>query len=315
MLTPIIGALKRIEIQKYNYSLEHICCLRILEKIDADASSAMIRMLTDLDIYNMMMAREINFRFKDLSSIFKNPNPWRYFRRLFYPGDTETVDRIRKENPILQITTHNLLVISRPLFEALGERLRMIVLTRHPLYMVKQWHRYVDLYGKDPRDFTIWLDYKGKAIPFFANGWEETYLRSNAMDKAIYSIAHLTQKENEICRSFSPQEQSQVLVIPFEPFVLNPWPYLEKMKSLLGTEVTSRTLKELKRQNVPRKKIADGVGHSIYKKYGWEPAGREGGERAELDKRWDFASKEASKEALSVLERICSEYERQYPFP
>lgn len=312
MLTPIIGALKRVEIQKFNYTIEHICCLRLLDKIDVDASSAMIRMLTDLDIYNMMMSRETNFRWKDLSSIFKNPNPWRYLRRLFYPGDHETIGRIQKENPILQITTHNLLVISQPLFEALKKRVRLIILIRHPLYMIKQWHLYVEMYGKDAREFTIWINYKGKSLPFFANGWEEKYLQSNTMEKSIYSIEYLTQKEKEIYQSLSSEEQSQVLMIPFEHFVLTPWPYLKKMERLLDTEVTTLTKKELKKQKVPRCRIADGIGLPIYKKYGWEPAGTQRSEREELEKRWDFAARGASPEALKVLEKICKDYEKEF---
>ena len=101
LLTAIIGSLKRVEIQRYNYTIEHFCSLYFLDKIGADVVASMIRMQIDLDLYNMMMGRESNFRFKDCSSIFKNPKPWRYIRRLFYPGGAEAVERIKKEKPIM----------------------------------------------------------------------------------------------------------------------------------------------------------------------------------------------------------------------
>lgn len=312
LLTPIIGSLDRVEIQKFNYTVEHICSLYALGNVDQDVSSVMIRMLTDLDIYNMMMSRETNFRFKDLSSIFKNPKPWRYIRRLFTPGDDETLIRIKKEKPILQITTHNLLVISPPLFNALGNRLRIINMVRHPLYMVKQWYCYIDLYGKDPRDFTIWFDYKGKTLPFFARGWEEKYLNSNSMDRVIYSIDHLSRLEELVAESLTSEQRSQLLLIPFEQFVLDPWPYMKRMETLLGTKVTSATLRELKKQKVPRKMIADGIVRPIYKKYGWQPPEKGANEKLELEKRREFAAQYASAEGMNLLDKISTAYETKY---
>lgn len=312
MLTPILGGFENVEIQKFNYPLEHICCLSLLEKLERDAAGSMIRMLTDLDIYNLMLSREVNFRFKDLSSIFKNPGGWRYIRRLFRNDGNGAVETIRQKNPILQITTHNALVLSPPLFEALGERVRMVVILRHPLYMIKQWRVYVEMYGKDPRDFTIWIDWKGKTVPFFARGWEEKYLDANPMDRVIYSVAHLSQKEDEVLSRLSPQEKSRVLLIPFEHFVLKPWPFVESIEHLLQTRLTPRGRREMKRQRVPRKNVADGIGRAIYKKYGWKAAS--GDEQAELESRMAYAAQEATPEALDVLRRLCTNYETRYPF-
>lgn len=313
MLTPIIGSLDRVEIMKYNYALEHICCLRLLDKVDAETSKVMVKMLTDLDIYHMMMSRETNFRFKDLSSIFKNPRKWRYIQRLFLKGDEATIPRIKKERPILHHCVHNLLVISPSLFEALGERMRLITIVRHPLYMIIQWYLYVEHYGKDPRDFTIWISHEtGKAVPFFARGWEEKYFSSGAMDKSIYSIEHLSNLEDQVLEAMTDDQRSQTLVIPFEYFVFNPWPYMERIEAMLGTKRTRATLREMKRQRVPRKMLAEGLDLPVYsKKCGWTPPEHKT-ERAEMQKRWDYAEKIASKEAMDVLNRISKKYEERY---
>jgi hypothetical protein len=47
----------------------------------------------------------------------------------------------------------------------------------------------------------------------------------------------------------------QVLTIPFESFVLDPWPYLKKIEDLLGSKMTSKIKRIIKKQNVPRKKL------------------------------------------------------------
>lgn len=312
MMTPIVGSLERVEMQKFNYALEYICSLHLLGRLDDDAATVMIRMLTDLDLYNMTMARETNFRWSDVSSVFSNPGPWRYVRRLFGPGDEAAAARIRTEKPILHITAHNLLAISPPLFAALGDRLRLLEVVRHPLYMVKQWHHYIDRYGTDVRDFTIWFEYQGRSLPFFARGWEERYRSSNAMDRVIYSIEHLTQLGQGAMARLSANQQAQAMIMPFERFVLDPWPYLRRLEGMLGSRVTALTRRELKRQKVPRSRIADGLARPIYREYGWQPATRGSDERRELEMRREYAAQHASAEGLGTLDRMCAAYEAEH---
>ena len=50
MMTPIIGSLARVELQKFSESLEHVCGLRLLGTIGEDVATMHIRMMTDLDL-------------------------------------------------------------------------------------------------------------------------------------------------------------------------------------------------------------------------------------------------------------------------
>ena len=312
LITAILGSFTGVEIQKYNYTLEHICSLAQLEKIDDGTATAMIRMLTDTDLYNMMMSRETNFRFSDCSSIFQNPGPWRYLRRLFQPGDAAAVERIRATKPILHNMIHNLLVLSPTLFKALGERMRMVEVVRHPLYMIKQWYLYIERYGTDARDFTIWFEYNGHSLPFFARGWEDRYLSAAPMDRVIYSIAHLSRQGEQVLCGLSDEERRQVLIIPFERFVLDPWPYVRQLEQLLGTTATALTRRELKRQRVPRKRIAEALPLPIYKQYGWVPPEKRSTEREELSRRRRYAAEYATREGMEELDRLSREYEETY---
>ncbi len=309
MMTPIIGSLARVELQKFNEPLEHVCGLRWLGIIPEDAATMQIRMMVDLDLYQQMMSREVNVRPADLTSIFRNPGTLRYLRRLVQPGDAVAVERIQQEHPILHITMHNALAISPPLFEALGGAVRILEIIRHPLYMIKQWRLYVERYGSDARDFTLWCDYQSRAVPFFARGWEERFLTAGPMDRAIFSIEHLLAMGSQALAALPPAQRAQVLIVPFEPFVLDPWPWLAQMETLLGTSVTAATRRELRRQRVPRKRIADGVARSIYKQYGWTPPQQGADERGELESRRAFVAKEASAEGLRVMDRLCEAYE------
>lgn len=312
LITALLASFERVEIQIYKEELEHVSSLCYLGRLEEDAATALIRLMTDMDLYNVMQSRETNFRFTDCSSIFQNPGAFRYLKRLFLPGDAQAAKRIQRERPILQILMHNLLVLSPPVFKALDDRVRVIEVVRHPLYLIRQWHLYMHRYGTDSRDFSVCFDYKGRSLPFFALGWEGKYIDSNPMDRVIYAIEQLTRKGEEIISNLTEEERARFLRIPFEPFVLHPWPHVEAVEKLLKTRRTPLTYRELKKQNVPRKMIAQGIPLPIYRLNGWERPRRGATERQELDRRWECAAREATPEALAVLDRISAQYEGKY---
>lgn len=312
MLSPIIAALPRVELLQYAYEIEYVCSLRFLKRMEADAATTLVRMLTDLKLYNVMMSRETNFRLGDLSSALMDARPFRYFRRLFQAGDAAVLERIHNESPILHLTTHNILGYSESLFEALNERLIFIEVVRHPLYMIRQHKMNTDRYGIDVRDFTIWYKWNQTSqIPYFAAGWEDLYLNSNPTDRAIYSFWNWNRQIDVLKQSRLNEWQKQVIIVPFERFVLDPQPYMRQIESAMGTQADGVTRQMMKKQRVPRQRIAAGRPLPIYKQYGWQPP-LTGDEREELRSRHAEISKEASCEAMDILDQMSVEYEAAY---
>jgi len=309
MLSPIVAALDRVELLTYAYELEHICALHYLGKVDTNSAATLARMWTDLQLYNAAMGRETNFRPSDLSSIFRD-RPWRYLKRILAKGDEAVVERVKQERPILHLTAHNFLEISEPVFAGLGQRAVLIEVVRHPLYMIKQQALNMERLMSDVRLFTVNIDHNGNDLPFWAQGWEELFLKSNAVEKAIYSIKYLNQKRQS-ARPKLMDSGAQVMTVPFESFVLDPWLMLKEIATALRTTVTAHTRKVMKKQRVPRKQIGAGLGLKIYKRCGWEPP-RSGSEADELNSRRAFAAQHASAEAMAVLDQLCAEYEEQY---
>lgn len=308
MLAPIVSSFDRVELLSYSYEIEYICSLHHLGKITADAAETMVRMFTDLRLYNLMMSRDVNFRMSDLSSVFRSPNPMKYFRRLFNKGNETVPDQIKNEKPILHFTTHNLLPISSPIFRALGERVAIISVVRHPLYMIRQQILNVENLLEDPRDFTIYFDWKGRSLPFYCRGWEDEYVRSNSTDRAILYMEKLTELSQKARTNLS----ENVLTICFENFVINPEPDLARIEKLMGSQIVSATRKMLKKQKVPRSKIAEGLNLEIYRRCGWEPGKPELNEAEELELRYRFAAKSASIDGMRRLDKLISNYESQY---
>lgn len=313
MLSPIVAALERVELLTFAYEIEMVCALRFLQKIGEDAAQTLIKLFTDLRMYNLMMSRETNFRLTDSSSVFRDAKPFRYVKRLFQGGDEAITERIKRDKPILHLTTHDLLSRADPVFSALGKKLVFIEVVRHPLYMLKQEVLNMQsLFLSDPRHFEVYFTYKDKSFPYFVRGWEDLYLKSNAVEKAIYLIESMTKRTKAFkARLKETQTMAKLTTVPFECFVTNPGSYMEKIVDSLETKISSVTRRMMRKQNVPRKMYAEGVGLKIYKRCGWEPP-MSSNENHELELRRRFAESKASKEAMQVLDRISAEYEEEY---
>lgn len=312
LMTAIVDGLARVEVMQYTYQVEYVCVLRFLRKIDEDTATALIRLHTDLQLYNVMMSRETNFRFSDLSGVWSNPRPWRYFRRLFMPGDDAAIERIRRERPILHLVTHFLLGICPAVLTALDDQARIIEVVRHPLYMLKQRFGYMPKLGKSPRELSIWFDYQGRAVPWNALGWERKFVDSGTMDQAIFMMDEMQRLNDQVVSELPAAQRARILTIPFERFVIDPWPYMRQLETFLGTEVTKTTRRVMKKQNVPRKMFAEGIGLRVYRENGWEPPREGSTEEEEFKRRRQFAAEHATPKAMEVLDRLCVNYERTY---
>jgi hypothetical protein len=308
MLSRIFASINRVELMTYSYQLEWYCSLNHLKNLDDIACKALIDLEVDLKIYNSMMGREVNFRVSDLSSIYNYPRPEVYIRRTAECGDDAVLKKINDESPILNLAVHNLLPFSRMLFETLGKRLCYVNMVRHPLYMIKQqalnFERYIGSEKeKSYKDFTVYCEFETSVIPCYVHEWPKDYLTSNNYEKSIFFISNYYNKMRELDSIFPFQ------TIPFEGFVKDPEPYMNRICALLdihdrGEEFTQ----ELRRQNLPRQRYSDGQALQIYKDCGWTDLGVDNfiDEKRLLLKDLDFL---ISAECRSMLSDVVEWYE------
>jgi len=309
VLFPILGSFRNVEKIRIEHIYEYLSILHSLNKINTDAAISLMRLYADLAIFNQMISREVNLRINDDSGLLNNPKPLEYIARLFYKDGEEVMKRIKQKSPILNIMTHQILPNIDLAFRSFGERLKVVVMVRHPLYMINHWLSYIERYGSDPREFTLWLECNGKPIPWFAQGWEEQYLGLRPIDKVILSIEWLIRKSQDAYKELSITQREQVIFIPFEKIVTDPWPYINELERFLGTDVTAATAKALKRQKVPRANLSAGKGH---KQYGWKNENRVNDDLADYNRRKSFVDSNASRTSVDLLNDLCREYEENY---
>jgi hypothetical protein len=309
LLTPIISALECVELPTYSYEIEHYCALYFLKKISLNTASALIRMQTDYKLYNSMMSREVNFRPTDLSSVSRYHNPTQYFQRLFQPGD-EVIPAVVKElKPILNLTIHNVLFASEPLWKGLGNRCVYIEVVRHPLYMIKQQALNMDNLIDNVRDFALYYSLSGRDYIYWAKGWECIYDNVSGAEKSIHYIDQMTKRTIKEKKRLLDRYNANILTIPFEQFSLNPDPWIDKISKAIGANITSTTRRVMKEQNVPRDMVAQGIDLDVYRRCGWEPPKHGLTERGELNIRREAIAREVSSSSLSILDELSKEYE------
>ena len=205
LFTAIVAAMERVELLNYSSELENLCALRYLKKITEDAVEAMIRIQMDLVIYETMMSRRVNIRPGDLSSIFRDVDVWSYLKRVLSKGNEDVPEFIKKEKPILHFATHNLLAFSEPIFNCLEDKVTLIEIVRHPLYMLiqqtlNQIHHSEQL--GSARQFHLYIKHGEGQVPFWNYGQEELYLNSNPVERAIYGM----QKLSELIENYKKQK-------------------------------------------------------------------------------------------------------------
>lgn len=315
MLAPILSSMKRVEIHRIEHIYEYVSGVNYLNGMDDKATVQLIQMYIGLAFYNSILGRETNFRWKDLTGVLNNPGGWRYLLRLFRPDGDLAVERMNQDRPILHIVSHQMLGIGHRLFDALGDRLTVVEAVRHPLHLLSHWYSYIDRHGTDPREFTVLLSNNNQALPWFVKGWESKYVGSEKMDKVIYSLDYIATLSERFVDTLEKQRRNQVITVPFEKFVLDPYPYIETISNTLCSSITNATRRALKKQKVPRSITTDGRDLPIYRKYNWRPPTKQSTESMELEKQWKFASQGASQNGLKALYLMCKRYEERYLMP
>jgi len=310
ILGPILASFDRVEKYRLESIYEYISQLHKFKKIETDAAISLMRIYADEAIYKLSISREVNFRIKDNTGFLNTTRKWRYIKRLFQKDGAACLERIKKNNPILQTNSHQMFPAIDLAFKAYGSKLTEIEMVRHPLFLINHWINYVDFYGSHPRDLTLWVqDSNGNTAPWFAAGWESEYNSMSPMDKSIRSISNLFEENLKVYNQLTTEEQGQIIFIPFEKFVTSPWEYLATIENKLGTKRTALTKKELKRQKCPRNLLTDGRGHQ---NHGWRKPENNATNLSEYEKLLKKVENEASQKEKNMLCQLISNYESKF---
>jgi hypothetical protein len=307
LLGPIISGMENVEKVKIEYIYEHVATLHYLEKINDDAASWMLKTYADSSQYNNLIGREVNLRWSDDSGLAINPNALVYIKRLFASDGDHKIVEINTNNIALNIMSHLLMLTPTPIFNAYGDRVKIIEIVRHPLYMVKHWCAYLERFDS-PREFTVSFNYKNEKVPWFAKGWEYEYIKANTVDKALLCISRLySLLDSETEKAIS--NGNNILTISFENLVMAHDEPLKKIESFLGRKHYPKLSELLRKQKIPRKTISQGKGHASY---GWN-MDSDKSEAQVYEQNLKYIKNNGTSENVNNFLKLIESYNIKYP--
>jgi len=321
LLTSIISSLPNVEMWMDKPEFEQACALYHLDHLSLDAAKTLINSWIENDIYEHSMGRRSNFKPSDQSGVFKYARPLKYFKRLF-KSPLKAVESMQKEMPILNCNTHVITSYAKPLFEAIGNRLVWIRVTRHPMsaYMLKFNKDWTERFTKDDRHGTILfktMDQKSKLtlVPFYVKGIEKKYVDANPIDKTILLLDKWIRDSDNFIDKTIKSTDATIIEVPYEKFVFQPEEYIKKIALALGVTPDNTTNKMMRRQGVPRKSLTDAPKilhnkHYIYN--GWVAPKKNLTLAESFAEGRAYAAESASVESLNTLDKLAELYEARH---
>lgn len=264
LLGPIISGMARVEKVKIESLYEYVSWLFHLGKIDEDGALWLLRTYADGSQYHNTIGREVNLRWSDDSGLKNAPDKLKIIRRLFGAEGDFKVDEINRDNLAFCAMSHMLMLTPGLLPLAYGDRIKVIEMVRHPLYMVGHFAAYLKRF-ESPREFTMAFYHEDVKVPWFAKGWEAEFVRANPTERAVLCIARLYPwLDGKIAGS--QVSGLAVLDLSFEEAVFETGNMLRKLEQFTGRAHHHGIASLLKKQMLPRDTICKGKGHA---QYGW----------------------------------------------
>ncbi|MDF1683503.1 MAG: hypothetical protein P1U36_02490 [Legionellaceae bacterium] len=269
LLGPIVSSMSGVERVKVECLYEQISRLFSFGQINEDAALWMLRTYVDCSQYYNSIGREINLRWADDTGLKNTPNKLSIIKKLFGREGDFKVDEINQKNLAFCAMSHMLMLTPELLISAYGERVKVIEVVRHPLYMLDHFSSYLERF-ESAREFTMSFYHEGIKVPWFAKGWEAEFVQANSTERAVLCITRLYPWLNEKIDAFRAVGLA-VLDVSFEEAVFDTATMLKKLEKFTNRKHSSCINRTLKKQKLPRESIGKGRGHASY---GWSKSNK-----------------------------------------
>lgn len=256
LLANILNGLEDIEPVQYSGLLEQIPFLASFGLIEKETARQLIRCEVDMRAYETLIGRNLNQRLSDKSSIYNIPNYQRFLDRTKGPEGMVLLKDFQKNKIYSPFILHESMANIAIYFETFPNA-KCIALQRNPLDLAYSWYKrgLGKRWGTDPLLFQIPFTKhtENGVFPWLATGWEDLYLKSSEVDRAILSIISLVKKSQERYSSLPASIKGKILVISFEDLMLNPNNHVKEISTFLDKKPAAGMKQILKREGLPLK--------------------------------------------------------------
>ena len=308
LLGPIVSSMDRVERYKIEGIYEYISSLYYIDKITQDAALWMLGTYVDSSQYHNTIGREVNLRWDDESGLKNAQDKLIIIRRLFGPEGDSKVEEINSKNLAFFVMSHLLMLTPTLLSLAYGDRVKVLEMVRHPLYLVRYFAAHLARF-ESSREFTMSFYHEDTKVPWFAQHWKAEFVRSNPFERAVLCITRLYPwLDTKIVSARA--SGLPVLDLSFEEAVFETDSTLEKLELFTGRKHNPRIATILKRQMLPRETISKGKGKGD-SSYGWRKSDQT--ERETYTELLEEVRANCSLELQSEMMKVIAWYNGKYP--
>ena len=316
LMSAITGSLPRVEMWLHKPNIDQLCAIKHMGEITSSGAEALLKSWFDEYFYCLSITRNLNIRLSDLSSISKDSRPLRYLARLFKSCGPEAYERVKSEKMVLNIMTHSNTAYSEPIFNSLGSRLVYVRLVRSPMteYLINHLARWSKRWGDEP-DGMIMHSLKTKPndrVPFYMLGRESEFIKANFIEKAVLLMDEWQHSGDKFIDNIEKKTEARIIEIPFEKFVFEPLPYINKIAKALNTAPDKVTIKTMKKQKVPRQHLTSAPKSKNYIKQGWELDEKHNNIFDEFSATREIYKSKISSDFLEMLDQNTNDYNERY---
>lgn len=231
------------------YPVEHIVSGLHVGAIEREFAEKMLFSILNERLYDISLARNVNFREQELSSASWPEFVEDYRLRLCEKDGDENIERIRKRKPIYCVVSHEIFM-ELAWFRNLAENLNVVELIRNPLEVVLSWEKkdWGSRYISDQRSWRMVIEHKGYSLPWYLKETPHAW-RPNISDleRIALTVAFLTKKQIE-----KVSLQNDIKVFFTQDIFAEPEKTIMALADWLELTLRKNWLKIIQTHNVPR---------------------------------------------------------------
>ena len=250
----LLSSLERSEVGNFSPLIDSIPILHSFDMMSTNVAVNLIRREFDMLLYYCLIGRNTNFRYDDDTGIWRSKDPREYFQRIFSKRESEVLNQVvnREISPIFTHMTHDIMCNAKIMFEAYPDVL-LVHGRRNPIDLVYSWHKrnWGDRIGHEPRSLALAFETSHGVVPWHATEWAERYISLSPIDRVIYSISWLLDRERVSYKELTPNQRDQVIPVTFEWMASKPEAFFEVLCKKIGAEMTSATAHRLLDERLP----------------------------------------------------------------
>jgi hypothetical protein len=287
LLGSLISSLEKIEPFQDMPCIEAILPMFRYGIMSDESAIALMQLRIDISTYNTLVGRKLNFRYDDISSVFKSGEFDLFIQRCFNKDRSHVVDTLHSGKRIPLLIIHELLSNINIFFKAFPF-VKIIDIKRHPVDLIHSWYKrgWGSRFGVDPTSLVLTFQGKQDSIPWYGYKSVDDYEDSSEIGRVIRCIKNIIDMEQEEYNSLSSDLKKQILIITFEKLVTESTSELSNIAAFIGTEISEHTPLTLFRERCPRKL-----------------------DKIEREKKFDEIKSLSNSEEIKIVEKLSDIYE------